>query len=116
MVHYASLLFTLTHTIIVVCLAPPLLKHLFKIRSPSSGYSTISDNGGDSIKFSYSATDSSKEPVVTDVSKEASGSKKTVRRSKDSVIRWAALVVYLIVTTPLIVTMVILAITTSVDG
>jgi hypothetical protein len=98
--------------------APSLLKPLFKLVSPSSGYSTISaTTGGDSIKFRYSATDNSKEPIVTDLSKETSSDlKKIARRSKDSVLRWAALVVYLIVTTPLIVAMVILAITTTIDG
>ena len=97
-------------------LAPSLLKPLFKLFSPNLGYSTIPATGGESIKFSYSATDNSKEPIVTEVSKEASNDKKPARRSKDSVIRWAAFVVYLIVTTPLIVTMVILAITTPIDG
>ena len=97
-------------------LAPSLLKPIFKLFSPNVGYSTISTTGGESIKFSYSATDNSKEPIVTDMSKEASGDKKIVRRSKDSVIRWAAFVAYLIVTTPLIIAMVILAITSSIDG
>ena len=96
--------------------APSLLKPLFKLLSPSSGYLTISADEGDSIKFKYSTTDNSKEPIVTDLSKETSSDKKIARRSKDSVIRWAALVVYLIVSTPLIVAMVILAITTAVDG
>lgn len=107
---------TLVRTTDRLRLAPSLVKPLFKLFSPNSGYSTITSNGEESVKFGYSATNNSKEPIVTDMSNEVSNDKKIERRSKDSVIRWAAFIAYLTVTTPLVVAMVILAITSSIDG
>lgn len=74
-------------------MAPPILKPLLKYFS-FSAYTPI--NGGESIKVTYGSTNAPPE----------GGSAQPAR---DSPIRWACLVLYLVVTVPLIVTMIILA-------
>ena len=109
MFHLSSILFFTTG------LAPSLLKPLFQLVSPSQ-YSTVSTS--ESTKISYSATDANemKSPIISTETVSATEDKITAQRSKDSTIRWATLIVYLVVTTPLIVTMVILAATSPISG
>ena len=97
-----------------VTLAPSLLKPLFKfIVSPSATYSSLSS--GEKVKVSYSSTDES-QVISTEKVDLTDKDKKVAQNSKDYVIRWTALAVYLVVSTPLIVAMVILAATGSVSG
>ena len=72
----------------------------------------------ESFKVSYSPVDHDdvKNPIITTEAVSSAEDKITAQRSKDSVIRWATLIVYLVVTTPLIVAMVILAATSTISG
>lgn len=105
----------MNHPLFATGLAPPLLKPLFQLVSPSH-YSSVT--ASESVKVSYSAIDHDdlKSPIMNTETTSAAEDKMTTQRSKDSDVRWAALIVYLVVTTPLIVAMVILAATSPISG
>ena len=78
-------------------MAPPVLRYLLRYTFPSTSYDPI--NTDSVAKVTYGTND--------DTPGEGSGA--SAKPTKDSPIRWASLILYLGVSIPLIVTMVILA-------
>ena len=78
-------------------MAPPVLKYLLKYAFPSTSYDPI--NTSEVAKVNYGTNDDA----------PGEGSAVSAKPTKDSPIRWASLILYLAVSVPLIVTMVILA-------
>ena len=96
-----------------VRVAPSLLKPLFKL--VSSSYTTLASGEMDNVTYSMSTN--GEEPIIHTEKVEGSKHERESAQqpSKDSVIRWVSLVIYLIVTTPLIFVMVVLVASSSVN-
>ena len=95
-----------------ISLVPSLLKPLFKLVLPFD-YSPLSP--GETVKVRYSGMDDS-QAITTEKVDLNDKEKSVARTSKDYLIRWISLVIYLVVSTPLIVAMVFLTATSSVSG
>ena len=90
-----------------MAILPYILRALLKLATIyMCNFSYTPLNTGETVKVTYGSTNGVGQSTTN---QQEGGGQSTSQPTKDSPIRWAALVIYFGVTTPLIVTMIILA-------